>query len=120
MMSGDKKHDTHVWSMMSNGDVGKKMKKKITGKKTLTLVFACFSFPQKQNKIYELNNSIDIWNIKTICSWILHDVEMLTLLLLKATRQHLPPGLQDDLDEDTHRDGILMRNTQKKWGKNGD
>lgn len=38
----------------------KKMMKKITGKKTLTLVFACFSFPQKQNKIYELNNSIDI------------------------------------------------------------
>ena len=71
----------------------KEMTKKITGKKTLTLVFACFSFPQKQNKIYELNNSIEIWNIKTICSWISHEVEMLTLLLLSAARHHLPPGL---------------------------
>lgn len=35
----------HVWSMRSYWEMKIKWWEKITGKKTLTLVFACFSFP---------------------------------------------------------------------------
>lgn len=38
-------YDTHVWSMTSYWKWKLNDKRKITGKKTLTLVFACFSFP---------------------------------------------------------------------------
>lgn len=43
---------------------------------------------------------------------IVRDIEMLTMLLLNATWQHLQLGLWQGLDERTYRDGVLMTDTQ--------
>lgn len=49
---------------------------------------------------------------------IVHDIEMLTMLLLNATWQHLQLGLWQGLDERTYRDVVLMTDTRTHTRRN--
>lgn len=49
---------------------------------------------------------------------IVRDIEMLTMLLLNATWQHLQLGLWQGLDERTYRDGVLMTDTRTHTRRN--